>query len=456
MDSCEVLPDSNVPLSLTGGAAYFRPTRALSDTQVAFKLDSDQALAGLSSFDSRHVVQAFQKRYPRAFQLLGRCGVLPDGACDVLDPYTGIVRREPFNNIFEHSMAVGFAAQAIGRQLLRAKEITVAELDSAVEAALLHDATKPYELFRRRIGFYLKDAAKIFDAGKASGNMTANVFEQIFEMLLTKYKDPQAFAAHLKYTGWLFASGDLIALNDIQIMVDAACRVAVQHDLGATIVDSLEFTWDEFAEAKTDVRVQKLLTSVIDYGLIEACNFLPELLMECMPKEDALDLGLSGAETGWPSYGSFLAVSPCRNIVGVRGNWVDAIVHIADDMTSTNVPKEIENSETYFLTTNERLVASGLVIRVCGAMMNQWIGARCDGSVVELKNDEPLPCEARPVANVATLMIYITTSICERIKEIVSPTSAEAPDEFVKRLVNDSYEGLVFDRGEASLNTLAA
>jgi hypothetical protein len=449
-------PNSNELLSPTRGADFFRPSRSLSETRVTLRIDRAQALDGISSFDSINVVREFETRYPRAFQYLRKCGILANGECDVIDPYTGIIRREPFNNIFEHSVAVGFAAQVIARELLRVNAISQAELDAAVERALLHDATKPYEIFRRRIGFYLNDSFKIFEAGRASGIRIEEIFTQIFKMLLNRYKDPEAFAVHLKYTGWYFIRRDLIDATQAQTMVDAARRIGIKNGLGLKILDALVFTKTDIDEAKTDTRVQKLLASVFDYGLTNAVDYLPELLGEIFARDEALELSQCGAETGWPSYGRFLSVSSEREIIGIRGNWVEAIIHVADDMTLTSVPREGCKSETYFLTTNERLFITGPTVRGCKIIMNQWIGACSDGSVVELSDSSPIPSGVRPTANVATLMVYISDSICESLKELISIEAGARPAEVIKRLINDSYERLMVDQSCQEPATIAA
>jgi len=65
----------------------------------------------------------------------------------------------------------------------------------------------------------------------------------------------------------------------------------------------------------------------------------------------------------WPAMEKVLAISDEQKLL----EFVElgrCVIHISDDMTSTNVPKEIDKSQTFFLTTNERLILSGLITRV--------------------------------------------------------------------------------------------
>lgn len=93
----------------------------------------------------------FKKNYPVAFSVLEIGGVHPDKQSPVPNPYLdNALDDENFSNVGRHCVAVGIAAHRIAGKLLESGIIDQATHDSAISRALLHDANKCFEVFRRK------------------------------------------------------------------------------------------------------------------------------------------------------------------------------------------------------------------------------------------------------------------------------------------------------------------
>lgn len=71
----------------------------------------------------------------------------------------------------------------------------------------------------------------------------------------------------------------------------------------------------------------------------------------------------AGKETGEKSLPQFVTVDKGKVIFNTQAPLEDMIVHLADDMTSTNIPPKGEKAQTHFLTPAERMEASGFTTR---------------------------------------------------------------------------------------------
>ncbi|MCB0334261.1 MAG: hypothetical protein KDD55_12220 [Bdellovibrionales bacterium] len=104
----------------------------------------------LQLFSPKDVLEDFEARFPKVFELFARVGIHPTKALPVMNPYTGEIETEDFTNIGEHCVAVAYAASKIMEALVQADVVEQSDADYVIERALVHDLNKPYEIMRRK------------------------------------------------------------------------------------------------------------------------------------------------------------------------------------------------------------------------------------------------------------------------------------------------------------------
>lgn len=98
------------------------------------------------------VKERFEKEHAVAMAVLDIGGVHPDKQAPMLNPYLeiGELDAENFGNIGEHCVAVGCCAEQIADALIAAGAIDAAEKGAIVGRAIIHDANKRFEVYRRK------------------------------------------------------------------------------------------------------------------------------------------------------------------------------------------------------------------------------------------------------------------------------------------------------------------
>ncbi len=94
--------------------------------------------------------EKFQEQYSNAFEILRAAGVHSDETLEVPNPYdTGVDEMRDFRNIGEHNVAAGVVAYKIADALFRERVIEKGTREKIVGRALIHDANKRFEIYRR-------------------------------------------------------------------------------------------------------------------------------------------------------------------------------------------------------------------------------------------------------------------------------------------------------------------
>lgn len=93
------------------------------------------------------LLERFEIKFPREMQILHIGGVYPHEQPTGQDPYTKEPQTEYMGNIGEHCMAVALCADALVQAYLGADH---AEREDIVRRALVHDATKGFEVMRKK------------------------------------------------------------------------------------------------------------------------------------------------------------------------------------------------------------------------------------------------------------------------------------------------------------------
>ena len=97
--------------------------------------------------DIQTAIEDFEKRYPDEMGVLRIGGVYPGEVEEgFVNPYTGEPDHEYFGNIGEHCVAVAYCADVLAHAFLDPEDSG----EDIVRSALVHDATKRFEVMRRK------------------------------------------------------------------------------------------------------------------------------------------------------------------------------------------------------------------------------------------------------------------------------------------------------------------
>jgi hypothetical protein len=91
-------------------------------------------------------VPEYEHRFPTEMAMLEIGGVYPGKKKDMINPYSGEADTEYRGNIGEHCIAVAKCAEVITKNILGEKN---PQVDKIVKRALVHDATKRFEIMRK-------------------------------------------------------------------------------------------------------------------------------------------------------------------------------------------------------------------------------------------------------------------------------------------------------------------
>lgn len=373
-----------------------------------------------------------EQKFPHIPKLLGSCGLTSSGHGRILDPYSGILVFDDFSNIYAHNMAVGFCAKRICALLEDAGAISALDSSKIEERAAIHDATKPYEILRRGHGRVIQRALNIVQTETHKDSSLESIVTAAYIDLLNKCAHDELIAFYKKLIAYNLVFTGIVDSESAPILeqaFDAACRAVGRE------IESARLSAIELCKLNSNTFEQRLLRSIIDPGSPLAHETLYENLVQYHSDQESKYLSEIGYETGGPSYRSFLHIDEQGNLQGIKGSLGDMVVHLADDMTATTVASEGKQSRTYFLTTAERLVASGLLERQREVLLGSGLGVNHACEIVEIDLRKPLDLDIRPLGSWAVLMLYISANICERIKTACKVSSSENAELWLKRLI---------------------
>ncbi len=120
-------------------------TYGLENTAIP---SNQEILAGAFSLDKKFARGILESKYPAAYELMMQVGIHPDaGEREFYNPILNKLQRDNFSNIGDHLSCVGLVADSIGSLLEQHGVITKEQRAYATSRALMHDASKPYQVF---------------------------------------------------------------------------------------------------------------------------------------------------------------------------------------------------------------------------------------------------------------------------------------------------------------------
>lgn len=386
-------------------------------------VDSAKALAGLAPFRPDLVEGAWKHRYREAFELLRHGGLAPQGAVPIVDPYSGLTCQEDFRNIWEHNLAVGFVVSVLGEWLEQAKLISGDEREAAIVHALTHDATKVFEIFRGRFFKQLQHTIDRFKHHQAQGMSTEEILARTLAELYRDVPDTNAFGAYARGLAWWCIDNRLFPdIGLIRLEPTASMNVpAMELDLELIARDRM-YTFIYSGPDSSDAHA----------------TLSDALLRSAYPQRVRVSLLESrGYGAGADNLRRALLVDQDGKVT-IQLNWIQRLVLLADCMTSSSVPSENTPFSTYFTTTAERQLLTGLVGRY----------PSLTSRAIRLETGkEPTECEATATSEVTTVSYiqaqsFLGHAIARELANIHSGSSVPDPDGYVKNAVNVALSAL--------------
>jgi hypothetical protein len=143
----------------------------------------------------------------------------------------------------------------------------------------------------------------------------------------------------------------------------------------------------------------------------------------------------AGAETGHNSLKTFIVAGPDGYEGLVSGMVAQKIVHLADDMTFTNNPKDGQRPITAFMTCWERMLASQFIEKY-PFLWAEGLVASDSGAITGVRDLRQIPEGQKEIGNYAELQVRVANSIARELQLLVAPSSPEKPESFIRRVVN--------------------
>lgn len=144
---------------------------------------------------------------------------------------------------------------------------------------------------------------------------------------------------------------------------------------------------------------------------------------------------VAGQETGHNSLKDFLEVRR-GGVRLISDRMAEKIVHLADDMTFTSIPKNNQPPTTYFLAPEERMVRADFDIRY-PFLRKEGLGFDTKGKAVVVKDITSLERPLSHVDSFYNYQILVSRFICEEITRSLGEDNP-TPEYYVKNLVNRS------------------
>ncbi len=388
-------------------------------------IDPVSATAGLTSFNSKFVIGAWRHRYKESLELLRLGGLCGDGALSVVDPYTSVPRTMDWSNIWEHNLAVGFAASVLSEWLLSAKLITPEEREAIIVHAQTHDATKTFEVFRTQFFNNVQFGARALEESMRSSASLSLAFARALEAIYSQDQIPEAVPHYARALAWICLRRNLIEASGI-IRLEPTATIkfpSVELDLELIANDPLyrflESTPDSYeAHLTLELALQRSAYSNRDKGLLlESCGY------GCSPR----------------SMRELFTLEPDGRI-GVRGNWIQRVVMLADNLTATPVSVEARSKQTFFVTCRERQVVTDLHGRY------PTVGTRGIGLIAGVRVDDAdlqLSPPGGSIAAFGKVQWFISEQISSELARIHSQSDRKDAGQYVKEQVNMALQVLI-------------
>lgn len=156
----------------------------------------------------------------------------------------------------------------------------------------------------------------------------------------------------------------------------------------------------------------------------------------------------AGSETGHGSFKRFVTYHEGQLGVRVQGNWIAALVHLADDMAYSTKPQAKEQlgepEVSAVVTPLDRMILSSFesVRPKLGYpwMWKEGVGVNQSGDIVDVKDIHATPPGVMALGSYAYFQPQISRCICQEIKAIVAPTDPREPEEFVRAFVQEAID----------------
>lgn len=144
----------------------------------------------------------------------------------------------------------------------------------------------------------------------------------------------------------------------------------------------------------------------------------------------------AGTETGHNSLSTFIVAGP-NGYEGLKsGMLAEKIVHLADDMTFTNNPKEGQRPITAFMTCWERMLMLQFVEKY-PFLWTEGLVLTAEGMITAVKDLTRIPEGHLSIGNYASLQVRVANSIAKELQILLNPKNTDNPDSFIRSVVNE-------------------
>lgn len=146
----------------------------------------------------------------------------------------------------------------------------------------------------------------------------------------------------------------------------------------------------------------------------------------------------AGRETGHNSLPDFVTVVNGQPVLNSDNNLPEMIVHLADDMTSTSIPKEGETAQTSYVTFEERMQLSDFPNRY-PFLFKEGFGYDKEGKVKIVKDvKEPNP-DLSHIKTYAEWQVWVAKEVSKHLTGQISENiQQENSEQYLKNLVSSS------------------
>jgi hypothetical protein len=138
----------------------------------------------------------------------------------------------------------------------------------------------------------------------------------------------------------------------------------------------------------------------------------------------------AGAETGHNSLRMFIKAGPNGYDGLAQGMIAEKIVHLADDMTFTNHPKEGQSAVTVYMTCDERMIASHFHEKY-PFLWSEGLVARQGGEILPVKDLSTIDEGLKVIGSYADLQVKVANAIARELQLLLEPESTEEAKDYI-------------------------
>lgn len=180
---------------------------------------------------------------------------------------------------------------------------------------------------------------------------------------------------------------------------------------------------------------QRSGASIEVYSVSAYEKLKPILLASGVSDELAEYLVCAGKETGHNSLRDLIVAGPDGFAGLVTGRLAEKVVHLADDMTFTSIPKGGAKPITAFFTCWERMLASNFIEKY-PFLWREGLAAESGGEIAAVGDVSNTAPGQRLLGHYAELQVLVANAIAREIQLLLSPECKMASENFVKLMVN--------------------